>query len=190
MGKNDDMLSSFNTVSDEKVLVSNRLYVNAGIGVFVPFEQTTEEIFDQVFNTNARGAYFTIQKLLPVLKDGSSVVINGSNSSHMGIAASSVYSATKAAVNSFAKTLSRDLLTRKIRVNVVNPGPILTPIITKTGLPKEAIDGMLKHIVDQVPIGRIGQVEEITGYVAFLLSAKSTFILGTELTIDGGLSQL
>lgn len=172
------------------IFVSYRLYVNAGIGLFAPFELTTEEIFDQLFNTNAKGAYFTIQKLLPVLKDGSSVVINGSNSSHEGFAASSAYAATKAAVNSFAKTLSRDLLPRKIRVNVVNPGPIYTPIFTKTGLPAEAIDGMTKQLLADIPVGRIGNVAEITGYVAFLLSDKSTFILGTELTIDGGLSQL
>ena len=167
-----------------------RLYVNAGVGAFVPFELTTEEVFDQLFNTNVKGTYFTIQKLLPMLKDGSSVVINGTVASHMGPPASSAYAASKAAVNSFAKTLSRDLLPRKIRVNVVNPGLTQTPIIAKTGLPQEAIDAMLKGLVAEVPIGRIGQVEEITGYVAFLLSDKSTFILGTELSIDGGLSQL
>jgi len=143
-----------------------------------------------MFNTNVKGAYFTIQKLLPVLKDGSSIVLNGSVAAHSGSPASSAYAATKAALNSFAKTLSRDLLPRKIRVNVVNPGFVLTPIIEKSGVPKEAMEGMLKTIVDQVPVGRAGRVEEITGYVAFLLSDKSTFILGTELSIDGGLTQL
>ena len=164
--------------------------MNAGVGTFVPFELTTEEVFDQVFNTNVKGTYFTIQKLLPVLKDGSSIVINGSNSTHLGFAAASAYSATKAAVNSFAKTLSRDLLPRKIRVNVVNPGPITTPIFGKTGMPAEVVDGIKLEVVKGVPLGRFGSCDEITGYVAFLLSDKSTFILGTELTIDGGLSQL
>lgn len=143
-----------------------------------------------MFNTNTKGAFFTIQKLLPVLKDGSSIVLNGSCAVNNGTGAASVYSATKASLNSFAKTLSRDLLPRRIRVNVVNPGPVLTPIISKTGLPTEVIDGMMEGIVSKVPIGRIGRVDEITGYVAFLLSDKSTFVLGTELTVDGGMTQL
>ena len=168
----------------------NRAFVNAGVALFVPFELTTEEVFDQVFNTNAKGTYFTIQKLLPVLKDGSSVVINGTVASFMGPPASSAYAASKAAVNSFAKTLSRDLLPRKIRVNVVNPGPITTPIFGKTGMPAEVVDGIKLEVVKGVPLGRFGSCDEITGYVAFLLSDKSTFILGTELTIDGGMSQL
>jgi len=169
---------------------SCRLYVNAGVGVFAPFESTTEEIFDNLFNVNLKGAYFTIQKLLPVLKDGSSVVLNGSNSSHLGFPASSAYAATKAALNSLAKTLSRDLLPRRIRVNVVNPGPIKTPIVGKSGLPAEVVEEIMKGVIAQVPLARIGTCDEITGYVAFLLSDKSTFILGTELTIDGGMSQL
>jgi len=147
-------------------------------------------LFDSLFDINVKGAYFTIQKLLPVLKDGSSIVLNGSGAAHSGIAATSVYAATKAALNSFAKTLSRDLLPRRIRVNVVNPGSITTPIISKTGVSAEVADGFLKSIAAETPVGRVGTVDEITGYVAFLLSDKSTFILGTELTIDGGLSQL
>eukprot|EP01032_Pedospumella_encystans_P016899 gene16899-19261_t len=166
------------------------LYVNAGVAVFSPFENTTEELFDSLFNTNVKGAYFTIQKLLPVLKDGASVVLNGSNSTHLGIGTTSVYASTKAALNSFAKTLSRDLLPRRIRVNVVNPGPIKTPIAYKSGVPTEVADAIMNSLATQVAIGRIGRVDEITGYVAFLLSDKSTFILGTELTIDGGMSQL
>eukprot|EP01032_Pedospumella_encystans_P013935 gene13935-16022_t len=141
----------------------DKLYVNAGVASFSPFENTTEDMFDNLFNINLKGTYFTIQKLLPVLKDGSSIVINGSATAHVGIAASSAYAATKAGLNSLAKTISRDLLPRRIRVNVLNPG---------------------------IPVGRIGRVDEITGYVAFLLSDKSTFILGTELTIDGGHTEL
>ena len=160
------------------------------ISVFCPFEHTTEEAFDTVFNTNLKGTHFTIQKLLPVLKDGSSIVLNGSNSAHMGVAATSAYAATKAGLNSLAKTLSRDLLPRRIRVNVVNPGPIATPIVTKVGIPSDMVDEVMKGFIAQVPVGRIGRPDEITGYVAFLLSDKSTFILGTELTIDGGFSQL
>ena len=164
--------------------------MNAGVAVFCPFELTTEEAFDTVFNTNLKGAYFTIQKLLPVLKDGASIVLNGSGAAHSGVATTSAYAATKAGLNSLAKTLSRDLLPRRIRVNVVNPGYITTPIVTKLGLPAEILDEAVKSFAAQVPIGRMGTPEEITGYVAFLLSDKSTFILGTELTIDGGASQL
>ncbi len=167
-----------------------RLYVNAGVAVFCPFENTTEEAFDNLFNTNLKGTYFTIQKLLPVLKDGSSIVINGSATVHVGIAGHSAYAATKAGLNSLAKTLSRDLLPRRIRVNVVNPGLIATPIATKLGLPADAVDEIMKGLATQIPVGRIGRVDEITGYVAFLLSDKSTFILGTELTIDGGHTEL
>jgi len=170
--------------------ILSRLFVNAGIATFCPFEYVTEAAFDDLFNTNVKGAYFTVQKLLPVLRDGSSVVLNGSYYVHKGLTATSPYTATKAAVNSFAKTLSRDLLPRKIRVNVVNPGPIYTPIFTKTGLPAEALEGIGKQVLAEMPVGRIGAVDDITGYVAFLLSEKSTFILGTELTIDGGMSQL
>ena len=137
-----------------------------------------------------KGAYFTIQKLLPVLKDGASVVLNGSNSTHLGIATTSVHASTKAAINSFAKTLSRDLLPRRIRVNVVNPGPIKKPIAYKSGVPTEVAGAIMNSLATQVAIGRIGTCDEITGYVAFLLSDKSMFILGTELTIDGGMSQL
>ena len=154
---------------------------------FVPFELVNEEQFDDMFNTNAKGVYFLIQKLLPALKDGSSIVLNGSVVAYTGNPATSVYSATKAAINSFAKTLSRDLLSRKIRVNVVNPGPIDTPGLGKLGVDTDVLKNAM---VAQNPLGRIGTPDEITGYVAFLLSDKSTFILGTELTISGGACQL
>ncbi len=147
----------------------------------------TEEIFDTLVNTNFKGAYFTIQKLLPVLKEGSSVVLNRSYAVHSGDPAMSAYVASKAVLNSLAKTLSRDLLSRRIRVNVVNPGPVAIPIIAKTGVPADMVDDIMKA---HVPVGRIGRVNEITGYVAFLLSDKSTYVLGTELTIDGGASEL
>ena len=166
------------------------MFVNAGTAKFAPFELVDEAFFDHLFNINVKGAYFTIQKLLPVLKDGSSIVINGSASVHGSNPSNSVYPATKAAVNSFAKTLSRDLLPRRIRVNTVNPGLIDTPGITKLGLPQEALDGFLKLVDTLVPLGRQGHTSEVVGYVAFLLSDKSSFILGTELTIDGGYSQL
>jgi NAD(P)-dependent dehydrogenase (short-subunit alcohol dehydrogenase family) len=166
------------------------VFVNAGIGKFVPFDLVDEAQFDEIFNTNIKGAFFTIQKLLPVLKDGSSIVLNASAVVNAGFAATSVYTASKAALNSLAKTLSKDLLPRKIRVNTVNPGPIVTPIFDKLGLPEEAKEAMKAGFTATVPVGRFGDVREITGYVAFLLSDQSTFVLGTELSIDGGATQL
>jgi NAD(P)-dependent dehydrogenase (short-subunit alcohol dehydrogenase family) len=125
-----------------------------------------------------------------VLKDGSSIVLNGSAVVNTGFAATTVYTATKAALNSLAKTLSRDLLPRKIRVNTVNPGPIVTPLLDKMGLPEEMKASMAARAAAEIPVGRFGNVGEITGYVAFLLSDQSTYVLGTELTIDGGSTQL
>ena len=177
-------------MSDRFLNYYSRLYVNAGIGLFQPTELVDEASFDVLFNTNVKGAFFTIQKLLPVIKDGASIVLNGSGVIHLGLPATPIYSATKAALNSFAKTLSRDLLPRRIRVNTVNPGVIDTPIMTKVGLSAEEAAGASKKFETDTPVGRVGRPDEITGYVAFLLSDKSTFILGTELTIDGGMTQL
>ena len=166
------------------------MFINAGIAKFAPFESVDEAHFDEIFNTNFKGAFFTIQKLLPVLRDGSSIVLNGSIAAIIGYPAASVYSVSKGALNTLAKTLSRELLPRKIRVNVVNPGPIETPIFSKMGLPVEAVQGMTKQMETMVPMGRMGHVSEITGYVAFLLSDQSSFILGTAISIDGGLTTL
>jgi NAD(P)-dependent dehydrogenase (short-subunit alcohol dehydrogenase family) len=166
------------------------LFVNAGVAKFVPTEQVEEAHFDETFNINVKGAFFTIQKLLPVLRDGSSIVLNGSNIVHAGFPAAVVYAASKAALNSFAKSLSKDLLPRHIRVNVVNPGPTDTPIVHKFGWSPEQAEAATKALAQKVPIGRAAHPDEIAHYVLFLLSDKSSFILGTELTVDGGLTQL
>lgn len=163
----------------------NRVFINAGIGKFLSFESVDEAHFDEIFNTNFKGAYFTIQKLLPVINDGSSIVLNASGVVNAGFPALSVYSSTKAALNSLAKTLSRDLLHRRIRVNAVNPGLVDTLIWKKMNA-----EEMCEQLLTKVPAGRLGKPEEIASYVTYLLSDQSSYIIGTSLTIDGGLTQI
>jgi NAD(P)-dependent dehydrogenase (short-subunit alcohol dehydrogenase family) len=166
------------------------VFINAGIGKFAPIEAVTEEHFDEQFNTNVKGAYFTIQELLPVIKDGSSIILNTSVAAHMGMASSTVYSATKAALLNLARTLSTELIPRKIRVNAISPGPIATPIFGKTGMTADQIDGMKTSIQSQVPIGRLGDPSEIAKVATFFASDDSSFVLGTELIADGGMVTL
>ncbi len=166
------------------------IFANAGIGDFVPFGQVTEEQFDRVFAVNVKGTFFTVQKLLPLIPDGGSVILNGSNASIKGMEAFSTYSATKAALRSFARTWTTDLKARKIRVNVLSPGPIDTPIFGKAGLTDEQIEGFKSQIAFQVPLGRIGHVDEIALPALFLASDDSSFVTGTELFVDGGMAQV
>src|SRR3990167_8453023 len=148
-----------------------------------PFAQVTEENFDYLFNVNVKGVFFTIQKALPVLADGASVIINSSISGSKGFAGITVYSATKAAVRSLARTLTSDLKGKKLRVNVISPGPIDTPII-------DPQRGMIDAFLPLIPQGRIGKPEEIAKPVLFLASDDSSFISGVELFADGGLAQI
>lgn len=166
------------------------LFVNAGIGQFAPVDQATEAHFDALFDVNVKGLYFTVQKALPLLAPGASVIFNGSISGHTGMAGSSVYSATKAAVRSLARTLSADLKDRGIRVNVISPGPVSTPILGRLGLPPEALEAATAGLRAQIPLGRFGRAEEIAGAAVFLASDESTFFVGAELVADGGMSQL
>jgi len=166
------------------------VFVNAGIGKFAPIEAVTEEHFDEQFNTNVKGAYFTIQELLPLIKDGGSIILNTSVAAHLGMAASTVYSATKAALLNLARTLSTELIPRKIRVNAISPGPIATPIFGKTGMTAEQVEGMKSSIQGQVPIGRLGEPAEIASAATFFASDDSSFVLGTELIVDGGMVNL
>ena len=166
------------------------LFVNAGVAKFLPMSAVTEEHFDEQFNTNVKGAYFTVQKSVPYLNDGASIILNTSIVSTKGNANASVYSATKAALRNLARTASTELLPRKIRVNAVAPGPIETPILGRTGLPKEAIDEFSKQITETNPMKRFGQPEEVAAAVAFLASPDSSYITGVELNVDGGAGQL
>jgi NAD(P)-dependent dehydrogenase (short-subunit alcohol dehydrogenase family) len=166
------------------------VFINAGIGWFVPFLDTDEDLWDRTFNTNVKGPYFLIKALTTLLNPGSAIVLNGSINAHIGMPNSSVYSASKAALVSMAKTLSSDLLGRGIRVNVVSPGPIRTPLFGRLGLPAEQLSEVEANLQNQVPLKRFGTPDEIAGAVLYLASAESAFIVGAELVVDGGMTQL
>ena len=166
------------------------LFVNAGIATFAPFSETSESAYDQQFDINIKGAYFTIQKALPLLNDGASIILNTSVADRKGTVGASAYSATKAALRSLARTVAAELAGRGIRVNTVAPGPIATPIFGRAGLPKEAVDEIAKEIVAKVPMKRFGQPEEVAGVVAFLASQDASYITGVEINVDGGYGQI
>ena len=166
------------------------LFVNAGLAIFNPFGEMSEANFDTVMNTNFKGAYFTVQKALPHLNDGASIILNTSINAHIGMPGSSVYAASKAALSSLIRTLSAELLERNIRVNAVSPGPVETPIFGKLGMDEAQTQEMAAGILKQIPVGRFGKPEEIANIVAFLASDDAPFIVGTEITADGGMSQL
>src|SRR5437016_8032292 len=154
------------------------LFVNAGVAKFAPFAETSESTFDENFDINIKGAFFTIQKALPLLNDGASIILNTSVVDQKGTTGASAYAAAKAALRSLARTTATELAGRGIRVNTVAPGPIATPIFERTGLPKEAIDEFAQQIVAQIPMKRFGQPEEVAGAVAFLASQDASYIPG------------
>src|SRR6202158_1510545 len=167
------------------------LFVNAGVYKFVPFAETTEELYDELFDNNAKGAYFTIQKALPYLNDGASIILTTSLADEVGVVNGTVYAATKAAMRSFTRSIAAELVDRGIRVNAVSPGPINTPAgFARTGLPKEQIDQFIQDVVAKVPMKRMGQPSEIASAVAFLASSDASFMTGAEITVDGGLAQI
>jgi NAD(P)-dependent dehydrogenase (short-subunit alcohol dehydrogenase family) len=168
------------------------LVVNAGIAKFSLLADFTEQLFDEICNVNFKGAFFTVQKALPHLRDGASVILVGAaDADKYGRPLQSVYSATKAAVRSLARTLSAELLPRRIRVNVLSPGLTQTPILTRDiGLPGPVRDHLAQAILQAVPVRRLGTEEEMAAAMLFLASTESAFFLGAELAPDGGLSQV
>ncbi|OLE86619.1 MAG: oxidoreductase [Acidobacteria bacterium 13_1_20CM_2_60_10] len=167
------------------------LFANAGIYKFAPLAATSEDLYDELFDINTRGVYFTIQKAVPLLNDGASIIVNTSVAGEIGLPNGTVYAATKSALRSFTRSIAAELVDRGIRVNAVSPGPIETPAgFARAGLSQEALDEMVKNIVNQVPMKRIGKPEEIAGAVAFLASQDASFITGAEITVDGGLAQI
>jgi NAD(P)-dependent dehydrogenase (short-subunit alcohol dehydrogenase family) len=166
------------------------LFLNAGIATFEPFEHTTEESFDRQFNTNVKGLYFNIQKALPLMKNGGAIVLTTSIANQIGMPNTSAYSASKAAVRSFARTLSAELIEKGIRVNCVSPGPIETPIFTKMGIPPEAVNDTKLQIASGVPMKRMGIANEVAKAALYLASSDSSFTTGIDLTVDGGMASL
>lgn len=180
-----DLDRLFATIKDEKGTL-DVVFANAGWGEFLSLEAITEEHFDKTFAINVKGTVFTVQKALPLLKDGGAVVINGSISGSIGQPAFSIYAATKAALRSFARTWSVDLKARKIRVNVVSPGIVPTPAYDYLGITKEMIAAELNNI----PLGRAGEPDDIAKAVIFLASDDSSYITGIELFVGGGAAQI
>ncbi|MCC8980424.1 MULTISPECIES: SDR family oxidoreductase [Bradyrhizobium] len=166
------------------------LFANAGLGEFAPLGTITEAHFDKTFGVNVRGTLFTVQKALPLMGEGSAIVLNASIAAIKGTPAFSVYAATKAAIRSFARGWSVDLRDRKIRVNVVSPGTVPTPAYDGFGMTEDQMAGFLKGHSDVAPTGRVGLPSEIAEAVLFLASDKSSFVNGAELFVDGGFAQV
>ena len=166
------------------------VFANAGVATYAPFGKITEEHYDSIFNINVKGLLFTVQKALPLLPDGASIILNASIVASKGLSSNSVYSATKAAVRSFARTWTTDLKDRRIRVNAVSPGPIDTPGLSELLASSETGQERKKMISNTVPLGRFGTPDEIAKAVVFLASDDSSYITGTELFVDGGFAQV
>jgi NAD(P)-dependent dehydrogenase (short-subunit alcohol dehydrogenase family) len=160
------------------------IFANAGVGEFVPFGEVSEEHFDKLININVKGAFFTVLKGLPLLKDGSSIILTGSVASVKGTAGFGVYAASKAAIRSFVRTWTTDLKDRRIRSNVVSPGPIRTPLTDRQS------GDVIARIVSTVPMGRIGEPDEVARAALYLASDDSSFVTGIELFVDGGRAQI
>jgi NAD(P)-dependent dehydrogenase (short-subunit alcohol dehydrogenase family) len=184
-----DLDRLYATVKEKKGVI-DVLFANAGIGSFAPIGSITEEHFDGMFGINVRGLLFSVQKALPLFQDGGSIILNASVASIGGMEGGSVYSATKAAVRSFARSWTNDLKGRKIRVNTLSPGPIDTPLFEKAGNSKGEAEAFKSYVVGRVPLGRIGTSDEIANVALFLASDDSSFVTGIELFVDGGMAQV
>ncbi|OPA86139.1 oxidoreductase [Pseudomonas fluorescens] len=185
----DDLDRVYKQVKAEKGRI-DIVFANAGLGDFQPIGSITEESFDRTFGVNVKGTLFTVQKALPLMHAGGSIILTGSTTATMGTPAFSVYSATKAALRNFARSWALDLKGTGIRINVLSPGPIATPgldlVLSGTGQKDAMIDGMAA----QVPLGRIGQPEEVAAAALFLASDESSFMTGSEMFVDGGAAQV
>jgi NAD(P)-dependent dehydrogenase (short-subunit alcohol dehydrogenase family) len=166
------------------------MFVNAGVAKLIPFDEVTEEFFDETVNINMKGVFFTVQKAIPLMSKGSAIVLNASINAHLGMPGTTVYGATKAAVINMAKTVSRDLLEKGIRVNAISPGPITSALLGRDGMSQEKVQEIKDWIQSQVPIKRFGTPEEIAAGVLYLTAPESAFVLGAELIIDGGMATL
>jgi len=189
VSKLGDLDSLFAQIKREKGKL-DVVFANAGVAKYAPLGKISEEFYDSIFSINVKGLLFTVQKALPLMRDGGSIVLNASIVASKGFSANSVYSATKAAVRSFARTWTTDLKDRRIRVNAVSPGSIDTPGLNDLLASSETGQQRLKMISNSVPLGRLGKPDEIAKAVVFLASDDSSYIAGTELFVDGGFAQV
>lgn len=163
------------------------LFINAGIAGIAPIEAATEQHFDDIIGINFKGAYFTLSKFIPILADGGSVVFLSSNTASMNGVSSSVYSASKAALNAVMKIAALELASRKIRVNAVSPGPIKTEVMNKVGLDRTTLDQIYENLLTRIPLAKIGEAEDVAKMVAHLSGESASFITGSEFIMDGGM---
>jgi NAD(P)-dependent dehydrogenase (short-subunit alcohol dehydrogenase family) len=185
-------ISELKTLADRVKALTGKvdvLFVNAGYGKFAPIDQIDEAHFDEQFNVLVKGTLFTVQSILPLMVEGSSIILNTSVVTEKGMQGASVYSAAKSAVQSFVKTFASELSARKIRLNAVSPGPIETDFFNKTGMNEEQIQGFAGAVLPQVPIGRFGKSHEVAKAVTFLASDDASYMHGTEIFVDGGMVQ-
>lgn len=185
----EDLAYAFHTIRD-RVEGVDVLFANAGILQSAPIAECNEAMFDAMFATNVKGAFFTVQQALPVLKDGAAIIFTTSVKMHIGVPGSSIYAASKAALLSLAKTLAIELAERRMRVNVVCPGPTITPLFQKIGVPETAMEQAVEHMAHQIPLKRLANPEDIASGVLFLASDEASYITGQEIVIDGGRLQL
>ena len=185
----DDLERLFAQIQREKGRL-DIVFANAGVAKYAPLGTITEDFYDSIFDVNVKGLLFTVQKALPLLPDGASIILNASIVASKGLGANSVYSATKAAVRSFARTWTTDLKARRIRVNAVSPGATDTPGLNDLLASGEAGQERLKTLSTSIPLGRLGTPDEVARAVVFLASDDSSYITGTELFVDGGFAQV
>lgn len=184
-----DLDKLFRSVS-ERLGKIDILFANAGVAKFAPIRDTTEALYDEIFDINVRGTYFTVQKSLAHLNDGAAIVINTTFADRVGLPGSSAYAASKAALRSLVRVAAAELVGRSIRVNAVSPGPIATPIFGKLGMAKEAVDELAGVILSRIPMKRLGEAEDVANAVAFLAGPEASYITGVELNVDGGGAQV
>ncbi|MFE4997296.1 SDR family NAD(P)-dependent oxidoreductase [Streptomyces mirabilis] len=184
-----DLDRLFRTVAEDKGKI-DVVVANSGLVDPQMFGRITEASFDRTFNVNARGALFTAQKALPLMNDGGSVILVGSIAGHIGVEGYTTYSATKAALRSYARTWTKELKGRGIRVNVLSPGPIDTPIMDSQADSEEGVDAIKAAFASVIPLGRMGRPEEVAAAAVFLASDESSFCAGMELSVDGGMAQV
>ena len=188
-GKLNDIQALYQKMKEE-IGEIDVLFLNAGIATFGPFTSVDETTFDEMVNTNLKGVFFNVQKALPLLNEGASVIFTTSIADQKGFVDTSVYSATKAAIRSLARTLSAELVDKKIRVNAIAPGPIDTPIFEKLGGSEETVGEVKEGFESIIPMKRMGRPDEVARAALFLASDDSSFVMGVELVVDGGVSQL